>query len=133
MEAYRRRTSPEPQTHHRLATMPGGCQPSMCVPTRGGRKNDFRNAEAIAEAAQRPVMKFVATNRRATRLAGAPPRARAVGQPSTGHLERGVAVRRPSDALPWGWNSYRTPLALVATRRSLVTPGDTPQNRCVET
>jgi transposase len=27
-----------------------------------GQKNDFRDAEAIAEAVQRPTMKFVATN-----------------------------------------------------------------------
>ena len=31
----------------------------MCGPTR--QKNDFRDAEAIAEAVQRPTMKFVAT------------------------------------------------------------------------
>jgi hypothetical protein len=29
--------------------------------TSKGQKNDFRNAEAIAEAEQRPTMKFVAT------------------------------------------------------------------------
>jgi hypothetical protein len=31
-------------------------------PYSKGQKNDFRDAEAIAEAAQRPTMKFVATN-----------------------------------------------------------------------
>ena len=30
-------------------------------PSRKGQKNDFRDAEAIAEAVQRPTMKFVAT------------------------------------------------------------------------
>ena len=30
-------------------------------PYRKGQKNDFRDAEAIAEAVQRPTMKFVAT------------------------------------------------------------------------
>jgi transposase len=30
-------------------------------PCSKGQKNDFRDAEAIAEAAQRPTMKFVAT------------------------------------------------------------------------
>jgi transposase len=30
-------------------------------PYSKGRKNDFRDAEAIAEAVQRPTMKFVAT------------------------------------------------------------------------
>ena len=33
----------------------------VCGPYSKGQKNDFRNAEAIAEAAQRPTMKFVAT------------------------------------------------------------------------
>jgi transposase len=32
----------------------------MFVPIKG-QKNDFRDAEAIAEAVQRPTMKFVAT------------------------------------------------------------------------
>jgi transposase len=36
-------------------------------PYSRGQKNDFRNAEAIAEAVQRPTMKFAAT-RRAARL-----------------------------------------------------------------
>jgi transposase len=41
-----------------------------------GQKNDFRDAEAIAEAVQRPTMKFVATkDRRSARPAGAAPRA----------------------------------------------------------
>jgi transposase len=31
------------------------------APIRKGQKNDFRDAEAIAEAVQRPTMKFVAT------------------------------------------------------------------------
>jgi transposase len=31
-------------------------------PYSKGQKNDFRDAEAIAEAVQRPTMKFVATN-----------------------------------------------------------------------
>src|SRR5262245_65201424 len=31
-------------------------------PYSRGQKNDFRDAEAIAEAMQRPTMKFVATN-----------------------------------------------------------------------
>jgi len=30
-------------------------------PYSKGQKNDFRDAEAIAEAVQRPTMKFVAT------------------------------------------------------------------------
>jgi transposase len=36
--------------------------PEKCVrPHSKGQKNDFREAEAIAEAVQRPTMKFVAT------------------------------------------------------------------------
>jgi transposase len=36
--------------------------PAKCVrPYSKGQKNDFRDAEAIAEAVQRPTMKFVAT------------------------------------------------------------------------
>jgi transposase len=33
----------------------------ICAPVFEGQKNDFRDAEAIAEAVQRPTMKFVAT------------------------------------------------------------------------
>ena len=33
----------------------------MVRPYTKGQKNDFRDAEAIAEAVQRPAMKFVAT------------------------------------------------------------------------
>jgi transposase len=37
----------------------------MCGrPYSKGQKNDFRDAEAIAEAVQRPTMKFVATRGR---------------------------------------------------------------------
>jgi transposase len=34
---------------------------NICAPISKGQKNDFRDAEAIAEAVQRPTMKFVAT------------------------------------------------------------------------
>jgi transposase len=37
-----------------------------------GQKNDFRDAEAIAEAVQRPTMKFVATKTADTRLNATP-------------------------------------------------------------
>ena len=37
-------------------------KPAKCVrPCSKGQKNDFREAKAIAEAVQRPTMKFVAT------------------------------------------------------------------------
>jgi transposase len=43
-------------------------------PYSKGQKNDFRDAEAIAEAVQRPTMKFVATKTAdQLRLAGAAP------------------------------------------------------------
>jgi transposase len=43
-------------------------------PYSKGQKNDFRDAEAIAEAVQRPTMKFVANqNGRSARPAGAAP------------------------------------------------------------
>jgi transposase len=45
----------------RWGTMHGWCRRSTCVPYSKGQKNDFRDAEAIAEAVQRPTMKFVAT------------------------------------------------------------------------
>ena len=72
-------------------------------PYSKGQKNDFRDAEAIAEAVQRPTMKFVAT-KTAEQLdlqALHPVRARLVSQ-RTGIinqiraflLERGVAVRQ---------------------------------------
>ena len=45
-------------------------------PYSRGQKNDFRDAEAIAEAVQRPTMKVRRDqDRRAARLTGAPPRA----------------------------------------------------------
>jgi Transposase len=55
-------------------------------PYSKGQKNDFRDAEAIAEAVQRPTMRFVATKTsEQTRLAGATPGARAIGQSAHRH------------------------------------------------
>jgi transposase len=55
-------------------------------PYSKGQKNDFRDAEAIAEAAQRPTMKFVATKTaEQLDLAGDASRARAIGQPAHWH------------------------------------------------
>src|SRR5215475_13464583 len=69
-------------------------------PYSKGQKNDFRDAEAICEAVQRPTMKFVAT-KTADQLALHRVRDRLVGQ-RTGVinqiraflLERGIAVRQ---------------------------------------
>jgi hypothetical protein len=63
----RRRTPSEPQL-----TSFGHVRPYS-----RGQKNDFRGAEAIAEAVQRPTMKFVATKtaEQPDLHAGAPPRA----------------------------------------------------------
>ena len=75
----------------------------MCGPTRRGRKNDFRDAEAIAEAVQRPTMKFVATktadqldlqalHRVRERLVSQ--RTGIINQIRAFLLERGIAVRQ---------------------------------------
>ncbi len=82
-------------------------------PYSKGQKNDFRDAEAIAEAVQRPTMKFVATktaeqldlqalHRVRERLVGQ--RTAVINQIRAFLLERGVAVRQgprfPRAALP---------------------------------
>ena len=55
-------------------------------PYSKGQKNDFRDAETIAQAVQRPTMKFVATkNCRSARPAGASPGAGAIGQSTHRH------------------------------------------------
>ena len=72
-------------------------------PYSKGQKNDFRDAEAIAEAVQRPTMKFVATktveqldlqalHRVRERLVGE--RTGIINQIRAFLLERGVAVRK---------------------------------------
>ena len=72
-------------------------------PYSKGQKNDFRDAEAIAEAVQRPTMKYVATktveqldlqalHRVRERLVSQ--RTGIINQIRTFLLERGVAVRR---------------------------------------
>ena len=54
-----------------------------------GNKNDFRDAEAIAEAVQRPTMRFVATKtRRAARSAGVAPGALTPGRRAHGDRQR---------------------------------------------
>jgi transposase len=72
-------------------------------PYSKGQKNDFRDAEAIAEAVQRPTMKFVATktveqldlqalHRVRERLVTQ--RTRIINQIRAFLLERGVAIRQ---------------------------------------
>ncbi|MGY3289139.1 transposase [Bradyrhizobium sp. LM3.6] len=94
-------------------------------PYSKGQKNDFRDAEAIAEAVQRPTMKFVAT-KTADQLdlqALHRVRERSVGQ-RTGVinqiraflLERGIALRQ-------GLRSLRSELpGILATRTDVLSP-----------
>ena len=85
-----------------------------------GQKNDFRDAEAIAEAVQRPTMKFVATktaeqldlqalHRVRERLVSQ--RTGIINQIRAFLLERGIAVRQ-------GFRFLRTELPDILARRS---------------
>jgi len=90
-----------------------------------GQKNDFRDAEAIAEAVQRPTMKFVATktadqldlqalHRVRERLVSQ--RTGIINQIRAFLLERGVAVRQ-------GLRFLRAGLAqILATRTDVLSP-----------
>jgi len=89
-------------------------------PYSKGQKNDFRDAEAIAEAVQRPTMKFVATktaeqldlqalHRVRERLVGQ--RTGVVNQIRAFLLERGVAVRQ-------GLRFLRTELPIILGKRA---------------
>ena len=83
--------------------MPGLMPAKYVRPYSKGQKNDFRDAEAIAEAVQRPTMKFVATktadqldlqalHRVRERLVSQ--RTGIINQIRAFLLERGVAVRQ---------------------------------------
>ncbi len=85
-----------------------------------GQKNDFRDAEAIAEAVQRPTMKFVATktadqldlqalHRVRERLVRQ--RTGIINQIRAFLLERGIAVRQ-------GFHCLRTELPGILAKRS---------------
>jgi transposase len=72
-------------------------------PYRKGQKNDFRDAEAIAEAVQRPTMKFVAPKQPINWICKALHRVRQrlvsqrtgiINQIRAFLLERGIAVRQ---------------------------------------
>jgi transposase len=94
-------------------------------PYSKGQKNDFRDAEAIAEAVQRPTMKFVATktadqldlqalHRVRERLVRQ--RTGIINQIRAFLLERGVAVRQ-------GLRFLRAELPIIlATRSDLLSP-----------
>jgi transposase len=94
-------------------------------PYSKGQKNDFRDAEAIAEAVQRPTMKFVATkaadqldlqalHRVRDRLVGK--RTGVINQIRAFLLERGIAVRQ-------GLRSLRSELpGILATRTDVLAP-----------
>src|SRR6185312_10254335 len=94
-------------------------------PYSKGQKNDFRDAEAIAEAVQRPTMKFVATktadqldlqalHRVRERLVGQ--RTGVINQIRAFLLERGIAVRQ-------GLHSLRSELpGILATRTDVLLP-----------
>jgi transposase len=94
-------------------------------PYSKGQKNDFRDAEAIAEAVQRPTMKFVATktaeqldlqalHRVRQRLVSQ--RTGIINQIRAFLLERGIAVRQ-------GLRFLRTELPIIlATRSDVLSP-----------
>ena len=94
-------------------------------PYSKGQKNDFRDAEAIAEAVQRPTMKFVATkttdqldlqalHRVRERLVGQ--RTGIINQIRAFMLERGIAVRQ-------GIGFLRAELpSILATRSDVLSP-----------
>jgi transposase len=89
-------------------------------PYSKGQKNDFRDAEAIAEAVQRPTMKFVATKRvdqldlqamHRVRERLVSQRTGIINQIRTFLLERGIAVRQ-------GVRFLRTELPNILAKRS---------------
>ena len=94
-------------------------------PYSKGQKNDFRDAEAIAEAVQRPIMKFVATktadqldlqalHRVRERLVSQ--RTSIINQIRAFLLERGIAVRQ-------GLRFLRAELpGILATRSDVLSP-----------
>src|ERR1700682_5743632 len=122
--SLRRRTSPEPQTPIAVSR----CQVDagqICPPYSKGQKNDFNDAEAIAEAVQRPTMKFVATktaeqldlqalHRVRERFVGQ--RTGIINQIRAFMLERGIAVQQ-------GLRFLRTELpGILATRTDALSP-----------
>jgi transposase len=86
-------------------------------PYSKGQKNDFRDAEAIAEAVQRPTMKFVATKTAdQSGPAGAAPGTGAVGQPAHRH-------HQSNPRLPAGARHCGSPGVTFFTWRTAAHPG----------
>src|SRR5205823_14861096 len=115
-------------TSVRLATTRGLMPARYVRPYSKGQKNDFRDAEAIAEAVQRPTMKFVAIktveqldlqglHRIRERLVCQ--RTSVINQIRAFLLERGIAVRQ-------GLRTLRTemPIVLSKTDKSQPRPPD---------
>ena len=117
--------------HHRSRNLQALGHDARLMPTKyvrpysKGQKNDFRDAEAIAEAVQRPTMKFVATktaeqldlqalHRVRERLVSQ--RTGIINQIRAFLLERGVAVRQ-------GLRFLRIELpSILATRSDVLSP-----------
>jgi transposase len=117
--------------HHLSRTLKGLGHDARLMPAKyvrrysKGQKNDFRDAEAIAEAVQRPTMRFVATktveqldlqalHRVRERLVGQ--RTGIINQIRAFLLERGVAVRQ-------GLRFLRAELpGILATRTDVLSP-----------
>src|SRR4051794_15478421 len=120
----RRRASSQPQDPNAWPRRPPDAG-EIRAPYSKGQKNDFRDAEAIAEAVQRPTMKFVATktadqldlqalHRVRDRLVGQ--RTGVINQIRAFLLERGIAVRQ-------GLRSLRSELpGILATRTDVLSP-----------
>src|SRR6516165_8410993 len=94
-------------------------------PYSKGQKNDFRDAEAICEAVQRPTMRFVATktadqldlqalHRVRDRLVGQ--RTGVINQIRAFLLERGIAVRQGPHSLRFEFPG------ILATRTDALSP-----------
>ena len=85
-------------------------------PYSKGQKNDFRDAEAIAEAVQRPTMKFVATKTAdQLDLQALQPGTGAPGQPAYRHYQS-------DPRLPAGAQHCRAPGNTFFTRRTAAHP-----------
>ena len=100
-------------------------------PYSKGQKNDFRDADAIAEAVQRPTMKFVATktaeqldlqalHRVGERLVSQ--RTGTIIQIRAFLLERGVAVRQGLRFLRAEYHAFSPHLVMSVTPHHLTLP-----------
>ena len=118
--SLRRRASPEPKLRALGHDAPADAG-EVCAAVFEGTKNDFRDAEAIAEAVQRPTMKFVATKTGSSnwicrRCIGcvrgwSAQRTGIINQIRAFMLERAIAVRQ-------GLRFLRTELPTIAASRT---------------